>query len=110
VPNGVYRTSLTKDDVSTAGGDDPFAAGSWTLTLRDGTYEFDCEWVDTDGDDCGHSGHKKMTVEAGATAGDATYVWLEDSKAATTKLNGMPDNPTISPTGSPGSSTDRTSS
>jgi hypothetical protein len=91
VPDGVYRTSLTKDEVLAAGGYDPSSAGTWTLTLKRGTYQLECVWVDDDGDDCGHSGHKKMIVEAGKTAGDATYLWFEYSKAETTKLNGMPD-------------------
>jgi hypothetical protein len=88
VPDGVYRTSLTKDQVSTAGGSDPSAAGTWTLTLNRRTYQLECAWVDNDGDDCGHSGRKTATVEAGTAAGDANYLWLEYSKSATVKITG----------------------
>jgi major membrane immunogen (membrane-anchored lipoprotein) len=93
IPDGVYRTRITKDAfvVDT----DPATAGTWTLILKDGTYKVTCEWVDEDGDDCGHSDIPSATVEVGSTAGDATTLWLQYDQALTEKdPNVAPEEPT----------------
>jgi hypothetical protein len=55
LPDGIYRRSLTEDEVratgkSNAEGD----SGTWTLTVRHATYVVTCRPLDLPGTDCGH--------------------------------------------------------
>ena len=56
LPDGEYRVEITTDDVAAAGLDNRDGkSGTWTLTVRDGTYEMRCRPLDDPGIDCGQS-------------------------------------------------------
>ena len=54
MPDGLYRVQNTLDEVIAAGytnGGHP--AGTWTLTVQDGSFELRCTPLTTPGDECG---------------------------------------------------------
>ena len=55
MPNGLYRVEITRDEVTAAGyqNEPGHPAGTWTLTVQDGTYEMRCTPLANPGDDCG---------------------------------------------------------
>jgi TRAP-type C4-dicarboxylate transport system substrate-binding protein len=54
LPNGIYRVELTVQDVLAAGLDNSDGnSGTWTLTVRNGTFEGRCRPIDNPGTDCG---------------------------------------------------------
>jgi len=54
LPNGVYRVELTTQDVQAAGLDNTDrTSGTWTMTVRNGTWEVRCRPIDDPEDDCG---------------------------------------------------------
>jgi TRAP-type C4-dicarboxylate transport system substrate-binding protein len=56
IPDGVYRTELTIDDVESAGVSNADGwSGTWTLEIRDGTYQLACRPLDEPGVDCGQA-------------------------------------------------------
>jgi TRAP-type C4-dicarboxylate transport system substrate-binding protein len=56
MPDGEYRVEITTDEVAAAGLDNRDGkSGTWTFTVRDGTYEMRCRPLDDPGIDCGHS-------------------------------------------------------
>ena len=54
MPNGLYRVQNTSDEVTAAGYRNAgHPAGTWTLTVQDGTFELRCTPLTTPGDECG---------------------------------------------------------
>jgi hypothetical protein len=90
IPSGSYRMSLTADAVQAGGGYDMGSVGTWTLTIKHGTYTLACRWIDTSGGNCGDSRHPDgdLIVETGPVRGDAKTLWLASDLAAVAKLNG----------------------
>lgn len=101
IPGGVYRTSVTWDDVLSLGGDDPSDAGIWTLTVKPGTFALECRPLTNPGEDCGHHRPTKthpFLVEVGQLRGDSTTVWFVDDPALVAKLTGCdPDCGAVDP-------------
>jgi TRAP-type C4-dicarboxylate transport system substrate-binding protein len=52
LPEGVYRVEITTEDVAAAGLDEQGWAGTWTLTVRNGTYQLGCRPLAAPGSDC----------------------------------------------------------
>jgi hypothetical protein len=91
IPTGVYRTRVTRDDVLSLGGDDLTSAGTWTLTVKPGTFELECRPIADQGTDCGHHPLTKthpFLVEVGQLRGDRATVWFIDDGPLTAKLTG----------------------
>jgi len=76
LPDGVYRRQLTHDQVAAAGGDPGHhPAGTWTLRVRDGTFQLSCRPAEGAGVSCGDSGSDSdVTVEAGLLRGTGSTV------------------------------------
>lgn len=82
LPDGVYRAALQLADVTAAGyNNDDGVTGTWTLVLRNGTYELTCEILESPSQDCGHSGGIDDVLEAGyAKLGGNTVAFVYDSE------------------------------
>jgi TRAP-type C4-dicarboxylate transport system substrate-binding protein len=66
LPDGVYRQRLTAADVEAAGlSNNEGEAGTWTITVRRGTYESRCRPIGDPGKDCGNN-----TFDGPLQAGD----------------------------------------
>jgi hypothetical protein len=76
-PDGVYRTQLPMERVRELGMDDPGFAGTWTLTVRAGAFELECQPVTTPGVDCGgHDPKLPPLVEIGTLHGTGNTAWF----------------------------------
>jgi hypothetical protein len=88
LPNGVYRSQLDVALLATLGAD-PSDAGTWTLTVKDGTYRLDCAPMADPGTDCGNDGaYSEIAVEFGTLRGAGSTVWFVHDQQALSKLNG----------------------
>jgi hypothetical protein len=91
IPTGVYRTRVTRDEELSLGGDDLSSAGTWTLTVKPGTFELECRPISDQGTDCGHDLITKthpFLVEIGQLRGDRATVWFIDDGVLKAKLTG----------------------
>lgn len=76
LPNGVYRVELTTQEVLAAGLDNHDGnSGTWTLTVRNGTFEVRCRPIGDPSDDCGGTITDGVLV-AGDLRGTGHQVWL----------------------------------
>jgi TRAP-type C4-dicarboxylate transport system substrate-binding protein len=88
LPDGVYRSEITTDDLAAAGLDNrDGGAGTWTLTVRDGTYEVRCRPLDDPGMDCGQS-IENDPLEAGYLRGTGNTVTFVYDPELVSKLSG----------------------
>ena len=92
VPDGVYRVRISERELNDAGIFGSQTGGTWTLTLRHGSYQLHCARVDRAGEQCGNSvkdgGDTGMVVTAGRTAGDESTLWLIYDQETTEAVNG----------------------
>ncbi len=76
LPNGVYRVELTTQDVLAAGLDNHDGnSGTWTLTVRNGTFEIRCRAIGESDGDCGGT-ITDGVLAAGDLRGTGHQVWL----------------------------------
>jgi hypothetical protein len=94
IPDGVYRQSLTQDDVLAAGSSDLSNVGVWTFTVKSGKFELKCRPISESPDDCGGSAPGAAThphpylVEIGTLRGDDTTMWVVEDNALRHQLTG----------------------
>jgi hypothetical protein len=91
IPDGAYRVRITQEQLVDAGLFDGQAVGTWTLTLKDGSYQLRCDRVTGGREECGHSSHDSLVVEVGSTAGDGHQLWLLYDQAKTLGVNKCTD-------------------
>jgi TRAP-type C4-dicarboxylate transport system substrate-binding protein len=88
LPDGEYRVEITTGDLAAAGLDNgDGSSGTWTFTVRDGTYEMRCRPLDDPGIDCGHS-VEDGPLEAGHLRGTGQTVTLVHDPELMSKLTG----------------------
>ncbi|TCO51369.1 TRAP-type C4-dicarboxylate transport system substrate-binding protein [Kribbella antiqua] len=76
LPNGVYRVELTVQDVLAAGLDNGDGnSGTWTMTVRNGTFEVRCRPIGESNDDCGGT-ITDAALASGDLRGSGHQVWL----------------------------------
>lgn len=77
LPNGLYRVEITRDEVTAAGfhNNAGHPAGTWTLTVRNGTYELRCRPLANPYDDCGTT-VSDLPVEVGDLKGTGNTVYF----------------------------------
>ena len=77
LPSGLYRVEITRDEVTAAGfqNNAGHPAGTWTLTVRDGTYELRCKPLANPNDDCG-TAVTDLPVEVGDLKGTGKTVYF----------------------------------
>jgi hypothetical protein len=95
LPDGTYRTQLTKETLQKLGSGDVSSAGVWTLTIASGTFQLDCIDLDDPGIDCGNTGstdRKSPAVEMGDLYGTAPTVWIMHDMKRLSKVNGCDPN------------------
>ena len=77
IPDGIYRTPIPAVVVTAAGDSNSSGwSGTWTLTIKDGTYALTCRPLDRPGRDCGNSVFDGA-LEAGRLRGAGDRVWFE---------------------------------
>jgi TRAP-type C4-dicarboxylate transport system substrate-binding protein len=90
LPNGRYRHRVTMAEVHAAG--IPTNAGSWTgtwtLTVKDGTFTLGCRFIDLPNEDCGSSGFDGSTTEAGHLRGIGNTVYFVNDLDMLQKASG----------------------
>ena len=74
LPDGTYRAEIPKEATTEVGNGEGYS-GTWTMTLRDGTYELTCRPLDLPGTDCGGTITDEV-LEAGQLKGDDATVWF----------------------------------
>jgi TRAP-type C4-dicarboxylate transport system substrate-binding protein len=93
--DGTYRAQITPAEVTAAGfsnteGD----SGTYTLTVKDGTYTMACRAFADPGVDCGNiPATEETTLEAGNLFGDATRIYFVADGPTELKLIGCPPPP-----------------
>jgi TRAP-type C4-dicarboxylate transport system substrate-binding protein len=88
LPDGEYRVEITTDDLTAAGLDNHDGkSGTWTLTVREGTYEMRCRPLDDPGIDCGHS-VEDDPLDAGYLRGTGNTVTFVHDPELVSKLSG----------------------
>jgi TRAP-type C4-dicarboxylate transport system substrate-binding protein len=88
LPDGEYRVEITTDDLAAAGLDNHDGkSGTWTLTVRDGTYEMRCRPIDDPGIDCGQE-VEDGPLDAGYLRGTGQTVTLVHDPELISKLTG----------------------
>jgi TRAP-type C4-dicarboxylate transport system substrate-binding protein len=83
LPDGVYRVAITPADVEAAGlSNEGGFSGTWTLTVREGTYELRCRPLADPGRDCGNTPAGEIRddpVEAGELRGRGNTAYFVSS-------------------------------
>jgi TRAP-type C4-dicarboxylate transport system substrate-binding protein len=70
LPNGTYRMQVTQADAKRLGLlNNDGTTGTWTLTVKSGSFALSCRFIDQPDIDCGHSHADGATVEAGRLLG-----------------------------------------
>jgi TRAP-type C4-dicarboxylate transport system substrate-binding protein len=88
LPDGEYRVEITTDDVAAARLDNRDGhSGTWTFTVRDGTYEMRCRPLDDPGIDCGQE-VDDGPFDAGYLRGTGQTVTLVHDPELISKLSG----------------------
>lgn len=86
--DGGYRVEITEDEVEEAGlSNGPGWSGTWTLTLRDGTYQLTCKPLEPGGRDCGNSVSDEV-LEAGNVEVDGDRVHFTYDPELMSQLTG----------------------
>jgi TRAP-type C4-dicarboxylate transport system substrate-binding protein len=87
IPDGIYRVELSAAEVAAAGLDNGQGhSGTWTITIKDGTYVVTCRPVDRPGRDCGNTSYDGP-LDAGQLRGSGqtvTFVWDGEMMVALT--------------------------
>ena len=77
LPNGVYRQRVTLADAEAAGVPlENGPQGTWTLTVKDGTFSLSCRFISDPAHDCGNSHFDGATVEVGRLLGEDHTVYF----------------------------------
>jgi TRAP-type C4-dicarboxylate transport system substrate-binding protein len=76
LPDGTYRHQVTLADISAAAASDQGLAGTWTLTVKAGTYMLSCRFIGQPLTDCGGSHFDGGGVEAGRLRGTGNTVYF----------------------------------
>jgi TRAP-type C4-dicarboxylate transport system substrate-binding protein len=88
LPDGEYRVEITTDDLAAAGLDNSDGiSGTYTLTVREGTYEMRCRPIDDPGIDCGLE-VRDGPLDAGYLRGTGETVTLVSDSELLSKLSG----------------------
>lgn len=87
-PDGVYRTELTAQRMRALYLDDPGHAGTWTLTVKAGTFRLECRSVAKPGDCGGRDPAMPPLVEAGTLHGTGKTVWFVQDAELRARLTG----------------------
>ena len=88
IPDGIYRTAISASAVTAAGDSNSSGwSGTWTLTIKDGTYALTCRPLDRPGRDCGNSVFDGA-LEAGHLRGAGDQVWFEHDTQLLSALSG----------------------
>jgi hypothetical protein len=85
LPDGVYRSQITLKEITEPA--DAWAAGTWTLRIRQGTYELRCHPAANPGDDCGGT-ISDHPVEAGDLRGTGKTVYFVPNPERVSRLTG----------------------
>ena len=86
VPDGVYRVHLTVDEL-VAGGSAPENAGTFTLTIKGGSYRLSC--IPEPPTNCGNTvAATSFAVEVGSVNGTGPTVWFVPDNAEKSRLTG----------------------
>jgi TRAP-type C4-dicarboxylate transport system substrate-binding protein len=110
LPDGEYRVEITTDDLAAAGLDNHDGkSGTWTLTVREGTYEVRCRPLDDPGIDCGTE-VEDDPLDAGYLRGTGNTVTFVYDPELVSKLSGckLPVSETLPDHCGPGGSATRT--
>lgn len=87
LPDGIYRASISADEVAAAGHSNASGlSGTWTLTVRHGTYEVRCRPLTVSSKDCGEAVYDGP-LDVGDLRGDrhtAYFVYLPQRLAKLT--------------------------
>jgi TRAP-type C4-dicarboxylate transport system substrate-binding protein len=97
LPDGTYREQVTQADANAAGASDQGIAGTWTLTVKGGTYTLSCRFIGQPLTDCGSSHFDGATVEAGRLRGNGHTVYFVGDATMLQQANGclMPPSQTL---------------
>lgn len=88
LPDGTYRVALSADDVAAAGLVNANGiSGTWTLTVRQGSYELTCRPLQLPGTDCGHE-VTDAPLEAGDLRGAGHVAYFVDVPERLSRLTG----------------------
>jgi TRAP-type C4-dicarboxylate transport system substrate-binding protein len=88
LPDGVYRVEHTVADVTAAGLDNHDGeSGTWTLTVRNGTYEIRCRPLSDPGRDCGHTVSAEP-LDVGELRGTGEIVYFVPNLERLAKVSG----------------------
>jgi len=89
LPSGVYRVQLPFSVLTAHGIDDRGMSGTWTLTVRDGTFKLECVPVETPGAECGTKDPSSPpVVEVGTLHGTGQTVWFVHDQEQLVRLSG----------------------
>jgi TRAP-type C4-dicarboxylate transport system substrate-binding protein len=89
VPDGVYRVEVTTEDLADAGIPDNGGGwtGTWTLTIRDATFQLTCRPLDQPGKDCANT-VSDVPFEAGHLRGVAQTVYFVADAELLSRVSG----------------------
>lgn len=90
LPDGIYRSHITHDELVKAGAEDQGETGTWTLTVRHSAYTMQCRAVSDPAVECGSSGKAGTAyIDAGWLRGGSTgTVWFVHDAARMLALLG----------------------
>jgi TRAP-type C4-dicarboxylate transport system substrate-binding protein len=90
LPAGTYRVQVTLADVTKAGvSNGSGITGTWTLTVKDGTYVVSCQAVAEPGVDCGNiEANTAVPVQAGLLRGTGQTVYFVPDAQQAAKAQG----------------------
>jgi TRAP-type C4-dicarboxylate transport system substrate-binding protein len=88
LPDGVYRQRVTAADVEAAGlSNNDGWAGTWTMTVRRGTYEGRCRPIASPGEDCGNNAFDGP-LEVGDLRGTGHTLFFVPDAARLSRITG----------------------
>jgi hypothetical protein len=91
LPDGIYRSRVTAQDVVAAGGDTTNGPpGTWTMKVRRGTYEVSCRPIDGPGRDCGGATPEQTgaPLEVGDLRGTGESVYFVPDAKRLSRITG----------------------
>jgi hypothetical protein len=89
LPDGVYRSQLSIERAKQLGLDETGMAGTWTLTVKAGTFKLECKAISQPGIECGtHNPNLPAVVEVGTLHGTGNTVWFVHDQELLVKLSG----------------------